>query len=295
MKRVLVVGATGAQGGSVASHLLNRARFDVRALTRNPGSAAAQKLRARGAEVVQGELADRGSLRAALKGVDAVFGVTSFWEHFEKEPEHGRNLINAIAGADVEHFVFSSLPSVAKWSNDELQCPHFDQKYELEEYARTLGIPSTFVHVAFYYDNFFTFFPPRKNGDGAYHFGFPQGDVPLAAVAAEDVGGVVATIFERPEELLGKTVGIVGDDLEPAAYAAAMSRASGKSITYESIPREVFATFPFKGAADLADMFEFNRRRYPNRAADLEQSRALYPRMQTFEQWVAKRGDKLAL
>jgi len=294
MKRVLIIGATGAQGGSVASHLLNRARFDVRALTRNPHSAAAQKLRSRGAEVVHGELADRATLRAALRGVDAVFGVTSFWEHFEKEPEHGRNLINAVAGADVEHFVFSSLPSVARWSNDELQCPHFDQKFELQEYARSLGIPSTFVHVAFYYDNFFTFFPPQKNGDGAWHFGFNQGEVPLAGVAAEDVGGVVATIFEQPEESIGKIVGIAGDDLTPAQYAEAMSRASGRTILYDYIPREVFATFPFKGAADLADMFEFNRRRYPNRAADVQQSRALYPRMQTFEQWVSRRGDRIA-
>src|ERR1041385_1879498 len=108
MKTVLVIGATGAQGGSVASHLLDRRTFAVRALTRNPDSPAAQTLRARGAEVVRGELDDRGSLRAALKGVDAVFGVTNYWEHFEKEAEHGRNLINAVAGAEVEHFVLRS-------------------------------------------------------------------------------------------------------------------------------------------------------------------------------------------
>ena len=294
MKTVLVIGATGAQGGSVASHLLNRKTCRVRALTRNPGSPAAQRLRILGAEVVQGELDDRGSLRAALKGADAVFGVTNYWEHFEKEAEHGRNLINAVAGAEVEHFVLSTLPSVEKWSNGELRAPHLDIKHELEQYARSLGIPSTFVHVAFYYDNFFSFFPPRKNGDGKYHIAFNQGEVPLAGVAAEDIGGVVAAIFEKPEGYLGKIVGIVGDDLTPDQYAAAMSRASGKSIVYDYVPREVFAKLPFKGADDLADMFEFNRRFYPNRRVDMAQSRALYPAMQTFEQWISKRGDRIA-
>jgi hypothetical protein len=38
-------------------------------------------------------------------------------------------------------------------------------------------------------------------------------------------------------------------------------------------------------------MFEFNRRFIPSRAADIEQSRALYPPMQTFEQWAATRRD----
>jgi NmrA-like family len=51
---VLVTRATGAQGGSVARHLLRRGRFAVRALTRNLGGAAAGELRTVGAEVVRG-------------------------------------------------------------------------------------------------------------------------------------------------------------------------------------------------------------------------------------------------
>jgi len=293
-KIILVIGATGAQGGSVARHLLARGEFALRALTRNTESESAQKLRELGAEVVTGTLDDRASLRAALKDVYGVFGVTNYWEHFEKELEQGRNLINAVAGASVEHFVFSSLPSVKKPSNGELSSPHFDQKHELEEYAKSLGIPATFVHVAFYYDNFLGFLPPQKGEDGAYHFGFPQGETPLAGVAAEDIGGVVAAIFARPAEYIGKTVGIVGEDLRGAEYAEVMSRVTGKNVQYNFIPREVFAAFGFPGAEDLADMFDFNRRFIPSRAADVEQSRVLYPGMQTFEQWATSKRDAFA-
>lgn len=293
-KTILVIGATGAQGGSVARHLLARGDFAVRAFTRNPESEASKELRWLGAEVVQGTLDDRASIRAALQGVYGVFGVTNYWEHFARELEHGRNLINAVAGAHVEHFVFSSLPSVYKESNGELSAPHMDLKYELEEYARSLGIPSTFVHVAFYFDNFFSFFPPQKAADGKYRFGFPQGDTPLAGVAAEDIGGPVAGIFSNPSDFLGKTVGIVGEDLTGHDFAAILTAVSGKEVQYNHIPREVFASFDFPGADDLADMFDFNRRFIPNRHADIRQSRSLYPAMQTFEQWAVNRRDALA-
>ncbi|HEV3485883.1 MAG TPA: NmrA/HSCARG family protein, partial [Vicinamibacterales bacterium] len=246
-----------------------------------------------GAEIVKGELEDRTSLRAAMKDAYGVFGVTDYWEHFHREPEHGRNLINAVASAAVEHFVFSSLHAVYERTNGALRVPHCDQKYALEQYTRALGIPTTFVHVAFYYDNFFTFFPPRRRADGTYRFGFPQGDTPLAGVAVEDVGGVVATIFEQPWRI-GETVGIAGDDLAPADYANVMSRVSGKPVRYDYIPREVFASFPFPGADDLADMFEFNRTYIPSRQNDIEQSRSLYPTMQTFEQWAGSRRDAFA-
>lgn len=290
-KTILVIGATGAQGGSVARHLVARGRFHVRALTRNAESDAAKMLRELDIEVVQGTLDDRASLRNAMRGAYGVFGVTNYWEHFARELEHGRNLINAVAGSTVEHFVFSTLHSVYKGSSGQLSSPHCDLKHELEEYTKALGIPATFVHPAFYFDNFFSFFPPQKSADGTYHFGFPQGETPLAGVAAEDIGGPVAAIFDQPAAFIGETVGIAGDDLRGDEYARVMSKVAGRNVRYNHIPREVYAAFGVPAADELADMFDFNRRFIPNRAADVARSRALYPQIQTFEQWAAARRD----
>ena len=127
-KTILVFGATGAQGGSVARHLLSRGQYAVRAITRKPDAPAAQALRELGAEIVQGDLDDMASLRKALEGVYGVFGVTNFWEHFSKEETQGRNLVTAVAAADVKHFVFSTLPPIAKATNGALKSPHFDLK-----------------------------------------------------------------------------------------------------------------------------------------------------------------------
>ena len=71
---VLVFGATGQQGGSVARALLHRG-WRVRALVRDPFSAGAAALAARGAELVVGTFEDRAAMRSAMAGVDGVFSV----------------------------------------------------------------------------------------------------------------------------------------------------------------------------------------------------------------------------
>lgn len=282
---VLVVGATGAQGGSVARHLLARGRYAVRALTRDPDSEKAQSLRDLGAAVVRGELSDPGSLREAMAGCYGVYGVTNFWEHFDNEYEHGINLIDAVADSAIGHFVFSTLPSVDRLTDGELSVPHFDLKAKMEDYARELNLPATYVHIAFYFDNFIAS-GFRKQPDGSFGFGFPQGDTPLAGIGAEDIGGAVATIFEQRELFLGKAIYLVGDDLPPAEYAAIMSKVTQQAVSYNYIPREVFAADGSVVMQDLANMFEFYRTRVPNRAADLARTRELYPDVRSFEAWL---------
>jgi uncharacterized protein YbjT (DUF2867 family) len=296
-KKILVLGATGAQGGGVARHLLASGDVSVRCLTRNPNSDKAAALASAGAEVLKGDLDNIDSVFAAAKGCWGVFAVTNFWEHFgkEKEFQQGKNVVDAVSQAGVEHMVFSTLPHVSKITKGALDVPHFDGKGQIEEYARTTGAGATFLHVAFYYENWLSFFPPQKQEDGSFVFGFPQGDTKLAAVCVEDVGGVVAGIFNDPSRYKDKVVGAVGDDLPAANYANMMSRALGKQIVYNYIPRDVFASFEFPGAEDLANMFEYNRLHIPDRQADLEESRLLYPRMQSFETWIRANKTKFNL
>jgi uncharacterized protein YbjT (DUF2867 family) len=184
-KTILVIGATGAQGGSVARALLERGSFNVRAFTRKPDSPAALELASRGAGIAAGDLDDRDSIAAALDGVHGVFGVTNFWEHFEKEEEEGRNLIRAVADAEVPHFVFSTLPAIEKATDGALHSPHFDIKAELEQYARALSVPATFVHMPMYYESFVPLLKP--DGD-AFAMRIPMGTSPLAMMSVSDLG-----------------------------------------------------------------------------------------------------------
>lgn len=291
--RVLVLGATGLQGGGVARHLLRRGRFAVRALTRHPDSAKAGELKRQGAEVVQGDLADPASLQRAMKGCAAVFGVTNFWEHFQAERSQGMALMDAVTAAGVGHLVFSSLPSARFVSGGEYSVPHFDIKAEIADYARSLALPVTFVHYAFYYENFLNLGLFQKQTDGSLSFGMPQGDTPLAAVSTEDAGDVVAAIFEQKDKYLGRTVGLVGDDRPCGDYASVLSRAMGVPVHYSHIPREVYAGFGFPGAEELADMFDFNRVFILGRKQDLVDSKALNPAMRTLDEWAAANAGAL--
>jgi uncharacterized protein YbjT (DUF2867 family) len=73
---VLVTGATGKQGGPVVEALLTRGH-QVRALTRNAASPAANRLREQGVEIAVGDLTDHDSLVRAARGADAVYAMST--------------------------------------------------------------------------------------------------------------------------------------------------------------------------------------------------------------------------
>ena len=73
---ILVAGATGMLGSRIAHHLLQREDAIVRLLFR-PGlegkkRVTADLLAARGAEVIEGDLADHAALDRATRGVDVI-------------------------------------------------------------------------------------------------------------------------------------------------------------------------------------------------------------------------------
>lgn len=111
-------------------------------------------------------------------------------------------------------------------------------------------------------------------------------------VSVEDVGGVVASIFNEPEAFIGRTMGAVGADRSCDEYAASMARIFGVPVQYNYIPRDLYASFGFPGAEELANMFEVQRLYIPNRQKDMEESYRLNPEIQTFETWLAKNRER---
>ena len=69
---VLLAGATGMLGNRIARYLLDQPRARLRLLVRTSKREALDPLLARGAELVEGDLADRISLDRATRGVDVI-------------------------------------------------------------------------------------------------------------------------------------------------------------------------------------------------------------------------------
>jgi len=125
MSKILVVfGATGQQGGSVARYVLNdpelSKQYKVRAVTRDTTSPAAKALQDQGAEVVQADVNDAASLHAAFKGAHTTFflGAPEFGQDaFNHEKNQGISVADIAVAEGIEYFIFSTLPHVSTMSN----------------------------------------------------------------------------------------------------------------------------------------------------------------------------------
>ncbi|XP_045676517.1 nmrA-like family domain-containing protein 1 isoform X2 [Phyllostomus hastatus] len=127
-KIVVVFGATGAQGGSVARTLIEDGTFRVRAVTRDPGQRAAKELKLQGAEIVQGDQNDEASMELALTGAHATFIVTNYWENCSQEQEvkQGKLLANLAKRLGLRYVVYSGLENIKKLTAGRLAAGHFD-------------------------------------------------------------------------------------------------------------------------------------------------------------------------
>lgn len=150
-KTVLVVGATGNQGGVTIDQLLTADReFTVRGLTRTPDSEAAQKLAEHGVDVRRGDLSDKATLRSAIEGVDAVVIVTNIWTAgFEESIRQGKNIADVAVEGGVSHIVFSG----AGYHDQDLGITALEPAGEVEQYIRSLDVPATFLRPVWFMHN----------------------------------------------------------------------------------------------------------------------------------------------
>ncbi|XP_039592672.1 nmrA-like family domain-containing protein 1 isoform X1 [Polypterus senegalus] len=287
---VVVFGATGAQGGSVAKALLSDGSFHVRAVTRNPRKRAARELARLGAEVVKADLERPESLRLALDGASAIFLVTDYWELGDKEREvtQGKAVGDLAKKVGVRHVVFSGLEDVNRLTGGRLQVSHFDGKGEVERHLRHISLPATCLRMPSYFENFIEHFRPQPEPRGGYRLGeyeIPMADIPMDGMSVEDLGPVVVTILKNRSEYIGKDIGLSAERLTIQQYAEVLSRQLKRSIRAAEISPEEYEKLPFPGAQDLANMFRFYRMR-PER--DLNLTRRLNPVVLGFEEWLSR-------
>lgn len=246
---ILVTGATGQQGGSVARELLAKGR-KVRAMTRKPDSAAAQELRKLGAEIVTGDFDDAASVERALGGVWGAYAVQNTWEAgVELEEIQGKKFAELAKRAGVQHFVQGSVGSAHRSTG----IPHFDNKWRIEETVRGLGFPSTvFIRPVFYMENFLgPFFLPYIQ-QGTLAMGIEPG-TKLQMIAVQDIGKYGALAFEKHAELNGRALDIAGDELTGPEAAKILSGPTGHALQFFSVPKEEVR----KASDDYAIMLEW--------------------------------------
>ena len=311
-KVIAVTGATGNQGGGMVRAILADpgSGFAVRALTRDPKSDKAKELAKAGAEVVAADQDDVESLKRAFRGAYGVFGVTFFWAHFspEKEIAEAGNLARAAKDAGVPHFVWSTLEDTRRFMplsdnrmptlQGKYKVPHFDSKGGSDHFFSDLGVPTTFLLTSFYWDNFVFFgMGPKRGPDGKLALTLPDGGQEAARHRGRRHRRLCVRDLQTRKELVGKTVGIAGEILTGAEMAASLTRALGQEVRYNAISADAYRALGFPGAEDLGNMFQFKcdfQKEFVG-ARDIGLARSLYPKLQTFDAWLAANKSRIAI
>lgn len=311
-KIITVFGATGAQGGGLVRAIATdtSSEFTVRAVTRDPNSDKAKALAAMGAEVVYGDLGDSASVHTALEGAYGAFFVTFFWAHFSPDQEKAEAALFAKAAkeAGIKHAIWSTLEDTRELVPlhddrmptlmEKYKVPHFDAKGESNQQFIDAGVPTTFLHASFYWDNFIHFGAgPKRGEDGKLALTLPIGESMMAGIGAEDIGRCAYGIFKKGPEYIGIYVGVAGEHLSGKQMADALGKALAEPVAYNKVPAAVYRSFGFPGAEDLGNMFqiydEFEEK--INKLRDVKISKDLNPQLQNFEQWLADNAQQIPL
>ncbi|GLA51200.1 NmrA-like domain-containing protein 1 [Aspergillus niger] len=243
---VVVIGATGSQGGPVARELLkNPHLYHVRALTRDPTKPAAQELARLGAEVQAFDLnAGIESLLRAFTGADAVFAMTDFWatRSAQKETIQGRSIVDAAARTStIQHFIWSSLPDPEKVSGGILRnIHHWKSKsvvadYIQQQYPQLWG-KTTVVLFPNYFENCLSHPERYLPQPGVHHMYLPHNPSTIMPNGSiRDTGKLVRVILEAGATYFKKTVAFYSEAISEAEKQAMIGKKYGLQTMYHVI------------------------------------------------------------
>lgn len=279
---ILVFGATGQQGGSVADALVKAGR-PVRAMVRDQTSHKSLALRAAGVELVHGSFDDIDAMRLAMAGAYGVFSVQPSSPGGQvsdaDEVRYGKSIADLARAQGVTHFVYTSGNAAG---DEPTGVAHYDTKAEIERHIRSLPIMHTIVRPAAFME--LLVMPGFGLDQGQYSF-FAQPDQAVQVLAVEDIGRIVAAIFAQPTEFAGRTFEIASDTVTGHQMAALFTEVAGRAIPYSRFSDEILAANPF--LQKLAGLFDDGRLAGH---ADLDALRKMNPELRTFAAWLRGPG-----
>jgi len=274
--KILVTGATGQQGGSLARLLLQK-RHKVYALTRNTQSSAAQDLRNRGANIVKGDLDDSDSLQRAVKDVESIFLMgTPFEDGTEGEIRRGKLMADIAKENSIEHLVYSSVANADKNTG----IPHFESKFKVEQHIKNLGIPHTIIGPTFFMENL----PGPGLEQSQLALPLSPSTI-LQQSALKNIAEFSALVLERRKPFLGKRIDIASDEVTGEQAAEILSNVLGNKIRYVSVPLEQV----YQANEDMARMYEWYEK--VGTGIDIASLHQEYPEIDwlTFRDWAKLR------
>ncbi|MFJ4654447.1 NmrA family NAD(P)-binding protein [Nocardia sp. NPDC088792] len=243
--QVLAIGATGQYAGLVVPALAAKG-LQVRALVHDPAKAD-RVSNLEGVQIVGGDLRDRASIDAALKGVDAVFHVTPAFA--ADTVELGVGMVEAATAAGVGRFVFSSV------YHPSLSLVNHASMHPIEEALYRSPLAFTVLQPAMFMQGLAGSWATARE-HGIFTAPYSK-DSPMSFVDYRDVAEVAAIALSGDELAYGTFELAAGGVVTRTEIAAMMSRHAGRTVVAQDVDPEVaLANMPAGAMRDgLTAMF----------------------------------------
>ncbi|KKY18470.1 putativelike family protein [Phaeomoniella chlamydospora] len=289
--RILVIGATGKQGGAAIDALLsspNTSSLEIYAVTRNVDSPSAQKLSSKSPQIklVKGDLDDATAIFKEInQPIDAVFAMTALTmkkDASEVEVRQGKAIVDAAVANKVKHFVFTSVDRHGEKSdNDPTYVPHFASKHEVEQHlkaeAHASGMTWTILRPVAFLDNL----EPGFFGKIMATWWYSLGDTKLQMVSVKDIGVFAAKALLQPDAYQNRSISLAGEEMTFEEANAVYMKLYNRPMPTTFV---LLAKFLGWMVADMGWMLKFFKEEHF--AADIKECREINPGMQDLETWL---------
>ncbi|KAJ7302719.1 hypothetical protein DFH08DRAFT_1089644 [Mycena albidolilacea] len=276
MPIITIFGVTGTRVRSaVIDAVLADGKYTPRAVSHSLDTDASKALKARGVEVVVGNLFDKDSLKKAIQGSKVVFGekVTNFWDPAvypadatgKSEIEQEKNLVDAAKEVDVKFFIWRSHKDSTNTSATmivrifKVHCANSQRlgadKAMVEAYLRASGVPFAVLHTGRFGENLWKFGVLAKIDTG-YSIAIPQFDANDVQSATcqwvrHDFGTAAVALLtnytDKTKGVLGKVYPVVSLRFTYTELAAAFTTAINKEVKFIQVESA--------GIAEVDEMF----------------------------------------
>lgn len=228
--QILVTAAAGHTGRPTVLQLLAKG-YPVRAMVRRLDHRAEQ-LRAAGAEVVAGTLADPADVERALRGVSRAYFC----------PPWGPALLHQVAtfATAAAQARLESVVAMSQWLASPRHPSMTSRGLWLMErtLAWTPGLAVTIVNPGFFADNYMRLMEPIAQ---LGILPLPMGEGRNAPPSNEDIARVVVGALSDPGRHAGRTYRPTGPRLlSPAEIAASFAGVLGRSVKHMDMPERMF-------------------------------------------------------
>lgn len=293
-QNVLVAGATGMLGSRIAHHLLENGAASVRLLVR-PGLKANKRdtidqLLERGAEVIEGDLADHASLDRATRGIDVIVSAVQGGPDIIVEGQVAladighRNGVRRILPSDFGLDVFKATPG---------EHFAFNMRANADGKIAELGIEHIHMLQGAFLDLFGPGSPLIDYKAGTVTF-WGDGTQPIEATSVEDTARMAARVALDREVSNGKFA-FAGDIISFQDAADIAESATGKSFQRHSLGteaqlrermKEVAKTDPFQAVMLAYQLYMSNGQ---TSLDNLQSTRYADLKLQGFASFLAER------